>query len=226
MARTMTTVLILAAGEQKRWAEDSAEPKQLADIGGESLILRIIRQVKERDELPIVVTHDYAITRATVESAIISQPGKYCRWVVETVLSTLMLWGDSDEPVVVLFGDVIFSKVTMDLILGETETLPKFYGNGCELFAVRFCPDDLLCLLVKHLGMARHGGYKEIGRFWNVYRALIGVELDKHVIHDNPPYFAMIEDWTNDIDNMGEYVTFQREVIDAGKLDDLREDLR
>jgi len=108
-----TVVLILAAGPAWRgWTDET--PKQLALIASEPLILRTIRQLRERgyDENVTVVTNNKAI-QAVVPRYF--EP-ESTRWLSETRLSTQELWA---ERTIMLSGDVIFSPRVMDAVVAE-----------------------------------------------------------------------------------------------------------
>ncbi len=83
----MTTILILAAGEQARW-EDRLGIKQLLIVEKETVIDRIQRQVRDRGHSPFVISHVPAIIE---QSERIIQP-RSRRWIAETLRSTAYMW--------------------------------------------------------------------------------------------------------------------------------------
>jgi len=213
----MTTVLILAAGAQKRWEGHGI--KQLADLGGESVLLRLARQVKRHGHTPIVVTGNPDIRRACLDICLTFQPLD-CRWIMETILSTRALWTD---PVIVLLGDVIYSRAAIEAILTDPRPF-QIYGDVGEIYGMRFRMEHEPQLRdISADAEARQGGV-ERGRIWNLYRKLCGRDLDTHFHpYENDPNFTYIRDYTGDIDTVEALEVFRRDVIAAGRFDDTRE---
>lgn len=101
--------LVLAAGRQLRWGGTrAAAPKQLLEVAGEPLIVRMQRQAASRGFAPVVATSDPALEAVAARHV---RPER-SRWTCETLLSCLPACGD--EGVVVLLGDVAFSAAAMD----------------------------------------------------------------------------------------------------------------
>ena len=215
----MNTVLILAAGDQRRWSEDA--PKQLVNVGGELLIRRTVRQVKARGGDPVVVTHHPLIMAAAIDVARIYLP-QYRRWLLETLYQTRPLW---DGQMVALLGDVCFSGAAMDMILKETRPGIRLYGTAEEIFALRFTPADDVSLYVPYADAGAQTAEVDVGRMWNLYRSLSGLPLRKRVVplRDGDPVFAYVDDWTRDFDLPNQYEVFKVMVLDAELLDDLPE---
>ncbi len=107
----MTTVLILASGEQARW-EIGQGIKQFLPIEKEALLVRIQRQVQDRGQGAVVVAHNPLILKASWTYYII-QKKEERRWIAEAVKTSRWFW---ESRVIILLGDVIYSKATMDNI--------------------------------------------------------------------------------------------------------------
>ena len=97
------TVLILAAGEGRRWGY--ATNKVLVDVHAEPLIVRTHRMARKIFGVtPITVTKHKAVAEAVGS-------GNYflvgdTRWTVETLYGCLGLWGPGDtNRVIILLGD-------------------------------------------------------------------------------------------------------------------------
>lgn len=206
-------VLLLCAGKQARWTEET--PKQLADFGGEPLLLRTIRQVVKRGHTPIVVTHRAEIKAAVVGLADVFEP-EYHRWLMETIHQTRNLW---DGPTVVLLGDVCFTGAALDTIFQGGVGTPQLYGTDTEVFAVRFTPYDLHDLYAPYAYAGAHADDETAGRLWSLYRSLSGLPNQPHVVplRDGDPYFTYIEDGTNDFDDTDGYAALKAK-FDAGEL--------
>lgn len=213
----MTIVLILAAGAQKRWEGHGI--KQLADLDGESVLLRIVRQVKRHGYTPIVVTGNPDIRRACLDCCLSYTPIG-CRWIMETILSTQALWTDQ---MIVLLGDVIYSHAAIETILTDPRPF-QIYGDVGEIYGMRFTHEQEADLReISDDAEARQGGV-ERGRVWNLYRKLCGRDLDTHFHpYEDDPNFTYIRDYTGDIDTVEALEVFRRDVIAAGLFDDIRE---
>ena len=217
-----TSVLILAAGPAWRgWTVET--PKQLALIAGEPVILRTIRQLKERgQEHVIAVTHNKAI-QAVVPRYF--KPAKFY-WRTETLLSTQELW---DERTIVLHGDTIYSPKIMDAIVATQEPF-MFIGIGNKLHveAYAFTDQDLV---LRAANMATDAAYvceagpapeyliaegltpKQCAGFymvWTFYRALSGLPpVEMPWLAFNPKIHRIVKnDYTFDIDTPQRYKQF------------------
>jgi len=215
----MTCVFVLAAGSAARW-EDLDTPKHLVDVGGELLIQRIVRQVQERGLAPLVVTRSAKIATAVQRT---HRPPTtvllpiHSRLVVDTLLSTARFW---KSPVVVLLGDVIYSKACMSYILGHNNGL-QFYGTRYEIFALRFTRHTAILYGCKQVRVHAHKNKcaPNVGKLWNLYRFLAGFGLDSHEFEES--MYTFIEDYTMDLDYVRQYNEKVLPLIALGQLDDL-----
>ncbi len=208
----MTTVLILAAGEQARWEGDT--PKQLLEVHGEPLISRIQRQVRMRRHAAFIITHHPQIT-VLAERAI--NPRRR-RWVAETLRSTEYMW---TKRVIVLLGDVLYSKALMDEIIAYNGDL-CFWGNLQEIYALSF-NDEMVTQLFTAIDKAVHhaeysGGP---GKLRKVFQALVGFDFDDNNIKHRFFETIYLYDYTQDFDTQEEWDNFVKEKMDAGLIDDL-----
>lgn len=193
-----TVVIILAAGEYRRWGFDI--PKHLAEVGGELIIHRMIRQTQELGFDPIVITQEPSIYEIVPEYY---RPEKY-GWTVETLFSTIHLW---KEHTIVLLGDVVFSQDCLLKLFNGEELV---YGNNNEIFGLHIMLKDemkIITALQKAILNARDGGR---GKLWEFYRAYIGVDLRQHLFNGD---FRHIDDWTDDIDTLDEYIRISRKFL-------------
>ena len=224
------TCLILAAGNQDRWnmrrTPRNMRVKQMIDIGGEALISRTIRQLNHRKCRPIMVTNNGSISGLSVTSF---QPAD-CRRVIDTLSSTSEIWEGS---VLVVLGDVCFSKSTMDLMTRGTEDFKIFgyferphidpvleYKPGWrEIYALTFRPKEYNAVKRALKIVVSHTKAKKLKDFYNAYRMIKGIENDC-VLDDST--FENITDYTQDFDWYPTYENFQKEVVDKKLLDDRR----
>lgn len=104
-------VFISAAGNGARWREYSGVPKQLAIVNNEPLLERTIRLLHDENVNDIyIVGHDATIK---VQGGSFFDPPK-SQCVVETLLSTRDLWGESN---LFSLGDVFFTKNQCRILL-------------------------------------------------------------------------------------------------------------
>lgn len=216
-----TSVLILAAGPAWRgWTEKT--PKQLALIAGEPLILRTLRQLKERGhEDVIVVTRNKAIQAAVPRYF---EPSTFY-WRTETLAATKELW---EERVIILHGDVVFSERAMDAIVASQEPF-TFIGIGTQLHAEAFVFTDHVLVLkaakaATEAAYAGEAGPKPRGvrqntprrwgcqyMHWWFYCTLSGIP-PVLAFHFDPKIHRIIEDdYTFDVDTPETYKLFLSE---------------
>lgn len=194
-------VLILAAGDGSRWYNND-RPKQLALIRGKPIIQRTIDLVGICNS--VVITHDADIQVEVDEFFI---PAKR-EWTVDTFLSTKELWSGRT---VVLLGDVIYSPESIWTILSCSDDVAVFGGKDRpgkddEIFGVSFNTigkNRVNAALSVALQDARANGR---GKLWEFYRALCGRDLRMHYIDGS--IFHSIDDYTDDIDDLGQYEQF------------------
>jgi hypothetical protein len=195
-------VLILAAGECKRW--EGKRPKQLLLIEGESIINRIERLAGNE---AITVTHNPLIQQYVKRSFI----PYHHRCTAETVFNTRSLWL---ERTIILLGDVIFTPAAMEDILTCDKPI-AFFGRDPELFALSFdetMQSRLIGCLRKATDRAIHDVKKcGLGKLWQVYRCWCGFPLNEHRLEND--VFVKIDDSTTDIDTQGEYLEYLRRYV-------------
>lgn len=206
-------VLILAAGEGKRWGQ--AANKVLVDIYSEPLIVRTHRMAQKIFGVtPITITKHKDVAEAVGF-------GNYflvgdTRWTVETLFGCLEIWGPAQENrVIVLLGDTYYTTQTLNLI--KHTTLPLcYFGRLLEIYAMQFYDHmlayDMIVKALRHAQENQDVNYRP-GRLWHTYYALHGYPMDTHTI---PPdgdgtFIRLFEsDITMDIDYPMDY----RELLD------------
>ena len=210
MGSSDKTVIILAGGEAKRYM---GLPKQMVDICGEPLIHRMCRQVIERGYQPTIATDDDTIIRYFVDLKRINDttvrfwsPAKGTTqygWA-----TTCPLWKNR---VIMLWGDVIFSKHAMDMIFNSKGFCDFGATRQAEGFAFAYNEEDY----ERVLDAVKQTDYAD----WAFYRYLIGIPLETEGY--DTEIFQDIKDYTTDIDYPLEYKYFLENVVNAGIIDDL-----
>lgn len=190
-------VLILCAGLLNAW--EGEEPRQLRKIGNETVLGRIIRQVREKGHEPIIVTGREDIKAATPDLA--HYDPTHCRTIAETWLYTRELWR---EQTVILLGDAIYGKSTAQKTLEYRGTM-KMVGNAAEIFAFTF-PVGEHDKIARVLYEVNRDTTK--GSAWEIYRHFCGAPYDQGF--KEAQVFQPTWDRTCDLDS-------QREWLDALK---------
>jgi choline kinase len=215
---TNRAVFILAAGDGKRWHRGEEwpqhKPKQLLNIGGETIIGRTVRMVHKRGYDPIVVTHNKDIidTLAGIE---ILQPSRR-RWLIETLQSTQSRWQDIN---VALWSDVVYSNAVMDAMLVDNSPI-KFYGkwgDGCGLVwrGNNQHMIDGMKAVIEHAQRSDNNKYS-VGRSWELYRWFQGWDLNIHIgPTESNEYYELVpyEDYTRDIDTPEDWQAVQKRTL-------------
>ena len=203
-----TTILILCAGEAKRWNNYLDVPKQLISINGETLLDRTVRLLNSKELYEInIISND---ERLKVSNKNFFRPTKF-EWIVETLLSTQSLW---NKNTIVLLGDVFFTQDAINTIDNLKKTLHIYgrYGASVhthtpwgEIFALSFQQSDWKKIISNAEGVilrARLGGR---GKLWELYRSIAGFPYNEHLIEDE--IFISINDFTDDFDFPEDYKT-------------------
>ncbi len=209
----MTTVLILAAGEQARW-EKAYGIKQFRPIEKEPVITRIQRQVQDRGQMAFVITHNPEIARTS--KRVLAPRAR--RWIAETLRSTAHIW---TERVIVLLGDVVYSKACMDAIVVYDGPV-RFWGNLYEIFALSFddrVMTEMFTAIDKAIYHAEYDGGP--GKLRKVYQAFVGLDFEDNEIHRDEFEEVLAPDYTRDFDSIKDWKNFVREVLNPRRLDDL-----
>lgn len=220
-------VYLFAGGLNTRWAE--GELKELADIGGEPCVMRTARQARDRGGIVRCLTRPRDRRVASLFPEDGYNKGFYAvetqenRWKTEDLLE---VYPENPRDIILLLGDVIYSKAAMASIFLHRYSITVF-GNYSDILAVVIPHTlnhefkDILQVVIRH-AEENADSFSE-GHLWNCYRVSVG---KPPMPHFDPPrdcnVFRYIDDWTRDIDSVEDYETFCRDVIDAGLLDDMR----
>jgi choline kinase len=212
------TVLILAAGEQRRWEKNMGIGyKQLLNAGDETILGRIVRQVNQRGYTPHIITHRFELM---LEDADYIFPSER-RWKVESLLYIKSFFTSVN---LVLLGDVIYQEHVMNRIFGY-KGIDMFFGNYAEIFAWYFNNNVNISMFL-HDTIMRCKKHEDKGTLHSLLRAYMGDFTSPNIERqkDSSPNFTHVTGdggWTRDIDTPEDYDMFIKQVIMTGKLDDL-----
>lgn len=190
--------VILAAGTGKRWNNYLGIPKQMVPIGGEPLMLRTIRQLKERGFESVVT-----VPRIDYYGKI---PAEQVVGIDEIEIDKFLNAKDY-AGVIFFWGDVYFTDRAMDTITKSKHDFRFFGRKGRsnitgkkwgEVFAVK--TNGMMLKKAEEL-RAMVPRLKRCAT-WELYRLICGYPLNKHIVGDN---FTEINDLTDDFDYPCDY---------------------
>ena len=195
------------------------EPKHLAVIGGEVLIERTIRLLKENGVDDIVITtNDSIFERCSVPIIKFDSRGHWLNGFYKF-----------DEPVCYIFGDVYFSPEAIKTIVETPTEFVEFFASAppfstdypkqwAEPFAfkvVNYIGFQNAIAITKRLDA--EGRFKRRAVSWELWQVIKGTELN-NIDYTN---YVAINDYTCDIDYPEDIAVMEkhlREVEDGTKL--------
>lgn len=205
-----TKIIILCAGEATRWKDYLGTKKHLIEINGETLLKRTTRLLNERGMNDIsVITKEYDERYDTEYSNQEVVKIDYEKNAdADKFLSSKHLWNKGGRTVI-LYGDVYFTEEAINTILKfdkkhwtlfAREKASQITGTKWgECFAISFYPEyaDVFESKLREIAeLKKQGRIRRCGG-WEVYRAMVGLNLNKHKVTKN---FVEINDFTEDFD--------------------------
>lgn len=217
--RNAARALIICAGEQERWKNHLGMPKHLAPLCGEPILHRTVRLARQYTSDVRVIVKNMGDDRYKVagarRAAAKLDPSNYD---ADKFLSSRHLWSGTGRTVI-LYGDVWFSDAAMAQIFDPGplqdgwQVFCRFGGSsitgapGGENFAHVIDPPAheayeaalyRICDLRRRRVIWRNGG-------WEAYRAMCGLPDDMLLKHADYGHATVIDDWTEDMDEPGDY---------------------
>lgn len=192
--------IIMADGKMSRWNSKDGTPKHLVKINGETLLERIVHQIRSNsfDSEIIITSHNplYEVKGA-------------CRYEPKNNIYEIDRFTEEliDDNCCFLYGDTYYTDDSIKQILNcEKEDL-HFFGNMKSMIAVvvtnskimRACINDVKCLYLK-------GQLKEC-KGWQVYQCYKNLPYDEISIEGS---FSLIEDGTQGFNTFEEYAEFMK----------------
>jgi bifunctional N-acetylglucosamine-1-phosphate-uridyltransferase/glucosamine-1-phosphate-acetyltransferase GlmU-like protein len=211
----MVEIIIMAGGSGERWGNFLGTPKQLIQIGGESLVSRAVRLCKQNG----IPSSNITVLIPPADSArFYADLQKHQVRIVEVsenqtgvdkFWNGLPYW---NKEAIYLYGDVFFSEEAMRTIIkteveeGQFKAFGRQFGNNRkpygELFAYHSHTKKTLTEALTYLrSINAIGG-------WQLYRYRAGYNLLKHEIDE---HFINIDDLTDDFDKPEEYIAWVKE---------------
>lgn len=198
------TVFILSAGKGFRMA--GRKPKQLLELCGETIMGRQVRQLKDHQIMPWVITGNSQI-RDYMKSFQVVEPLN-SRTILNTVLSTELMWTDNN---LFLLGDVFYSSAVFKAIM-EDKSSTRFWVSGSEIFAFKF--DGAHSLIMA--GAQYCTSQTQDCRLWHLYRWLHNGDIHEHNIFPGT-MTVTVTDHTCDVDSRQQYEDLKQSLAKVPK---------
>lgn len=198
-------VLILAAGEGKRWNNFRLTKKHHILIGGQSLIDRQVIQFSKYTDDIVIVSNDASDKKDGTEHFL---PGSDATWLdMAKFYSSKDAW--SQGRTVLVFGDTYFTDEAVKTIMSNSDEIVFFLRKGDssitgkqykEIFALAF-DIGIASKIQRWIEEIIQGGYANIAGGWFLYRKLLheqNLELAEGL--EQNVSCVSIDDWTEDFD--------------------------
>jgi hypothetical protein len=211
-----------------RWEHDT--PKQLADIGGEPIVHRTVRQLNRQDMLG----HVFVAVRADHDehgwlpvdarrAAVVDAKLDPSRQQADKLLSTSHLWNRTGRTVV-LFGDVRFTDEAIATVVTARQSWCAFVRPGAssvtgkgyaELFGFAFDAheyDTILRAALRCVRLADRGLLRSWSGGWQIFAAALDLPDDVvcasgrvgELVTFAGDRAVMIDDATDDVDTLAD----------------------
>lgn len=191
--------VIMADGKGSRWNHYMGHEKHEISIGGETLLQRTVRLLRERDaDAEVIITsHNPAFE---VEGALRYEPKNN---VLEIDRFTAELIGDD---VCFLYGDVFYAESTLDTVIANRGFLPvAFFGNENSICAVLIRDGDAFSRSFYAVREKAVSGEMPSCKGWQVYHHYAGMPLEGKAIGS---CFIPVDNSTRDFNTPEDYKEF------------------
>ena len=187
--------IIMADGKGTRWQNYNDIPKHLIEIGGETLLGRTVRLLRENDpESEVIITsHD---ARYEIEGAVRYEP-KNNNLEIDRFTEELIADG-----VCFLYGDTYYSEEAACTI-AETEAEDiLFFGNTKAIVAIQVADGGLFKRHVDRVRQLYLDGKIEKCIGWQVYQSFMGLPFGEKKIDAK---YVLLKDGTEDFNSPEDY---------------------
>jgi hypothetical protein len=190
--------IIMADGCAKRWNNYKNIPKHLIEIGGEPIIARTVRLLKENGVEDITITsHDPRYNFATRYEPIGNE------YEIDKFNKELL-----EENTAYIYGDVFFSEEAIKTIVNTPTEDFMFFGRHSaslektgktweEIFAIKVKDTQYFLKSVDFIRCGIIDGSVWRGGAWELYRHMVGLDLKDNSLNG---HFTTIDDETDDFD--------------------------
>jgi hypothetical protein len=211
-------ILIPCAGHGERWGRHLDRPKQLIEIEGEPVLVRLVRLARERQPRAriCVIGSDERLAVADAELVEPDPEPRPCG--IDKLTCGRSRWS-SDDRTWLVYGDVYLSDAGADVMFGYEGAGPQWFGCSTpneltgkgypELYAVTFTPGEAerlerACAQVRYM---YRGQMIPRASGWEAYRCQVGGDPRRHEMCGD---FTEIADWTDDFDYARDYDEWTR----------------
>ena len=187
--------IIMADGNGTRWNNYKGIPKHLIRINGETLLERLVGQLKKYDkESEVVITsHDkrYEVKGATRYEPL-NNHLEIDRFTYELI----------DDGVCFLYGDTYYSSKAIKTIINTSTDKVLFFGTKESIIAIKVEQKDVF---KKHIDRVKklflEGKIKDC-KGWHVYQSYENLDFDVKKIAGN---YILISDNSRDYNTPADY---------------------
>lgn len=204
--------VVMAAGEGSRWGNHLGVPKHLIPIGGETLIQRTVRLLRQHvSEVWVVARGGEQLYRCHEGHTYTVDP---LDSDMDKFYSSRRLW--QGRHAVIAYGDVYFTEQAIETCCAPTESWRLYcrpYASNitgspwgeCFAYSVPVEDQEWFTDRIEWLaGMHTLGAVGRVGG-WELYRALLHQDPTVHHMKD---HYVEIDDETDDFDYPSDYDMF------------------
>lgn len=190
--------VIMANGKGRRWNNYQGIPKHLISIGGETLLQRTTRLVRQLDpQAEVVITsHNPAcVAEGARRYEPLRSEREIDRFCVELV----------QDGVCFLYGDAFYSEETLAQVASAAVDDLLFFGNAETIVAVKVASGQRMLECLADLDRSIETGVIADAKGWQLYHCLLGMPLEGKAVAGK---FVVLEDHTTDFNRPEDYKQF------------------
>ena len=187
--------IIMADGKGTRWNNYHNIPKHLIEIGGETLLARTVRLLRENDALAdiVITSHD---PRYEVPGARRYEPQNN-HLEIDRFTEELIA-----DDVCFLYGDTFYSESVIQKIADTPAEKLLFFGNERSIVAIKVADGALFRQHVDRVRELFLAGKIEKCIGWQVYQSFEGLPFGEKTIAAD---YILIQDGTEDFNPPADY---------------------
>ena len=202
-------VLIVAAGEGRRWENYRNVPKHIVEVEGEILLHRTYSQFKRYTDNIVIVSTDPRYAIGQTYAPLVGNFFDFGK-----IYSSHLIW--DEERTVIVFGDVYFTDEAVDTIMSNEDEFKFFLRkdkssytgkNHKEIFALAFSGgmNQRIKSAIETLIDRKQGG----AGAWRLYLHLHGLDKAKSGFYNTDGY-VHIDDLTEDFDYHNDLIKWEK----------------
>ena len=202
-------VLIVAAGEGRRWDNYRNVPKHIVEVEGEVLLHRTYAQFKRYTDNIVIVSTDPRYAIGQTYAPLVGDFFDFGK-----IYSSYPIW--DNERTIIVFGDVYFTDEAVDTIMSNQDEFKFFLRkdkssytgkNHKEIFGLAFAgsSNDRIKSAIEALIARKQGG----AGAWRLYLHLHGLDKAKTGFYKTDGY-VHIDDWTEDFDYPNDLINWEK----------------